>query len=829
MSRPVYGKQRQQMKARAIHYENSSIIYWLTLFFVVAFLFFASFQTALFNGESTQLYAVNPFERPIISAVLWCSVILLLTAIYFFTNWRFTDRADLLAVCVWLIPLTYVLSSFTAASNHLSTKMVLLEVMYATFFVLGIYLNKNIIGNTVIRYSVMVCGYAVVIWGILNLFGNAYSNDGVMLTDQGLRLTSVFQYANAYAAFLMAMLIGCLYFLIQSRKWYSVALHAIMLVPIIASFWLTLSRGGLVVLPIILLLILPFINLKKQLLFLVYFVLATVGSLAITDKLNSVGNDVVSRVLATRTPSGEVTLLGLSDPMVQQGWTALLVATLSVSVVVVLLHLFVGLRFLEKPVSWLSFKYSAFVLPVAAILAGVIGFYVLISDSPIRNMLPDTLEQRIENINFEQHSVLERVTFYRDAFKLIGDHPLLGAGGGGWAALYEKYQNNPYTSRQTHNFFLQYWIEVGTLGVLVFLAFLGYIFYQYIRSFIKGDEESRNRRFLFYIVTISLLVHSMIDFEMSYGFIAALVFLCLGGMASGFTTDELAFAKKPFVTKWRVAFPLVLGLVAVVVFIVSARQFGASTRYAEALGNAAAQKPLQDVMNPLDGALKLKPTHPDYVATKVGFLMQLYSQNKDENSYNEALRLVQRAREKEPHNKILFGQELQLYSLKQDHAKMLELVTAGLANFPWDNALYERYMALLLEQLDKARAENKKDLADQFGAQILDAYQTVLAKIEHLKTLPEGQMQGAPFDLTPSMMLSVGQTYYLRGDAAGAANVLKNGIGGNLDDATTQAIVRWYLAALAKQGLSDQPLYEKLIAKNANEKNEIDKLLEAAL
>jgi O-antigen ligase len=674
----------------------------------------------------------------------------------------------------------------------------------------------------------MVCGYAVVIWGILNLFGNAYSNDGVMLTDQGLRLTSVFQYANAYAAFLMAMLIGCLYFLIHSRKWYSVALHAIMLVPIIASFWLTLSRGGLVVLPIILLLILPFINLKKQVLFLVYFVLATVGSLAITDKLNSVGNDVVSRVLATRA-NGKVTLLGLSDPMVQQGWAALLLATLAVSVVVVLLHLFVGLRLLEKPVSWLSFKYSAFVLPVAAVLVGVIGFYVLMSDSPIRNMLPDTLEQRIENINFEQHSVLERVTFYRDAFKLIGDHPILGAGGGGWAALYEKYQNNPYTSRQTHNFFLQYWIEVGTLGVLVLLAFLGYIFYRYIRAFIKSDDESRNRRFLFYIVTISLLVHSMIDFEMSYGFIAALVFLCLGGMASGFAVDELAFAKRPFVAKWRIAFPLVLGLVAIVVFIVSARQFGASTRYAEALGNAAAQKPLQDVMNPLDGALKLKPTHPDYVATKVGFLMQLYSQNKDENSYNEALRLVQRAREKEPHNKILFGQELQLYALKQDHAKMLELVTTGLTNFPWDNALYERYMALLLEQLDKARAENKKDLADQYGAKILDAYQTVLAKIEHLKTLPEGQMQGAPFDLTPSMMLSVGQTYYLRGDAAAASNVLKNGIGGNLDDATTQAIVRWYLAALAKQGLSDQPLYEKLIAKNANEKNEIDKLLEAAL
>ncbi|MEF3313267.1 O-antigen ligase family protein [Paenibacillus sp. GYB004] len=826
MSQPVYGKSSKAAKQRQRNTEETSIFYWLTVFFVVAFLFFSSFQTALFNGESNQLFAVNSFESPIFSALLWSSFILIFIAIYFFSNWKLKDRTDLLSIGVWLIPLTYVISSFTAASDHLSTKMIFLQIMYSSFFVIGIYLNKNQLGNSILRNAIVICSYVIVLYGILNLFGNAYARDGIMLTDQGLRLTSVFQYANAYAAFLMAALFACLYLLVHSRKWYAIAGHSLMLVPIIVSFWLTLSRGGIVVIPFVLLLVLPFISLKKQFLFLGYLVIASLGSFAITDKMNAVGNDIVSRILATRTPDGKVSLLGLSDPKVLEGWTYLLIATVGVAAVTFLIHRFLGIRFLEKQVSWLSFKFSSFALPVLAVVVGLIGFYILTSDSPIRKMLPDTLEKRIENINFEQHSVLERTTFYKDAFKLIGDYPITGAGGGGWAALYEKYQNNPYTSRQAHNFFLQFWIEVGTLGIVILAAFLLYIMYQYIRSYITSNETSRRNTFIFYIIAISLLVHSVIDFEMSYAFIASLVFLCLGGMVSGFSTKELAFTNKSFFTKWRISYPIMLGVIAIVTFIYSATSMSANSRFAASLNNAAAQKPLQEIMNPLNGALDLKATHPDYVLTKVGFLIQLYSQNKDENIFNEAVTLIQAARTKEPHNKSIYGQEYQLYSLKNDQDKLLELATEGLEKYPWDTSLYDSFATMHLQRSQSARAGNNKALADQHADKVIGAYQTVIQKIEHLKTLPDAQMQGAAFDLSVTLISAAGQAYYGKGDYNAAAETLKGSIGGNIDDANIQTIIRWYLASVMKQGKSDQELYNKLVAKNPNEKNEIEKLLQ---
>ncbi|TNJ59755.1 O-antigen ligase family protein [Paenibacillus hemerocallicola] len=826
MSKPVYGK-KQSTKTRIEMSDTTTMIYWLTLFFVVFFLFFSSFQTALFNGESNQAYVVNSFERPIITAVLWCSIILLLAAVYFFKRWSLKNRADILSLFVWLIPLAYVLSSFSAGSAHLSTKMILLQVLYATFFILGIYLTKNKLGNTILINSIMVCGYIVVFYGILNLLGNAYSRDGVMLTDDGLRLTSVFQYANAYAAFLMALLFAGIYLLIHSRVWYAIALHSVMLVPILLSFFLTLSRGGLVVLPIILLLILPFISLKKQLLFILYLALPSLAALAITDKMDALGNDIAKRVLATRTVNNDVTLLGLGDPKVMEGWLYFLITTLGLAAIVTLLHKLLGIRFLDKSVSWLSFKFSAFVVPAVTVLVGLFGIYILVSDSPVRNMLPDTLEQRIENINFEQHSVLERTTFYKDSFKLIKDYPVLGAGGGGWAALYEKYQNNPYTSRQAHNFFLQFWIEVGTLGIIILAVFLIYIFYQYVRSYIKGDESSRNSKFVFYIVAISLLVHSSIDFEMSYAFIAALVYLCLGGMVSGISPNELPFTKRHFITKFRITYPLALGAIAITTFIFSAVQLSANNKFSSSLNNAAAQKPLQDIMTPLNEALELQSNHPDYVATKVGFLTQLYNQNKNEDMYNEAIKLLQDTKLKETNNKVLFGQELQLYTIKNDQTKIAALVGEGLNKFPWDNSLYERNATLNLVQYDQARVTNKTT-ANLYGENILDTYNAALQKVKHLETLPKGQMQGASFTLTPDIVTSAAHVYFTRGDFSSSENVLKSFIGGNIDDAKTQLIIRLYLASIMRQGKSDQELYNKLIAKTPNEKVEIDKLLKAA-
>ncbi|MGV2947986.1 hypothetical protein, partial [Acinetobacter sp. AGC35] len=64
----------------------------------------------------------------------------------------------------------------------------------------------------------------------------------------------------------------------------------------------------------------------------------------------------------------------------------------------------------------------------------------------------------------------------------------------------------------------------------------------------------------------------------------------------------------------------------------------------------------------------------------------------------------------------------------------------------------------------------------------LDAYNEVLAGVEHLKTLPPEQLQGRPFYVTPTIALNAGKIQQLSGDTDAAAATLKLGFNENYAD-----------------------------------------------
>ncbi|MMZ70076.1 hypothetical protein D1872_330370 [compost metagenome] len=76
------------------------------------------------------------------------------------------------------------------------------------------------------------------------------------------------------------------------------------------------------------------------------------------------------------------------------------------------------------------------------------------------------------------------------------------------------------------------------------------------------------------------------------------------------------------------------------------------------------------------------------------------------------------------------------------------------------------------------------------------------------------------------MILNAGKIKYMSNDAAGAADILKNGIAEDLSDATNREIVRWYLGALSKTGQQDQALYDKFVAGSPDEAEQIKRISE---
>lgn len=152
--------------------------------------------------------------------------------------------------------------------------------------------------------------------------------------------------------------------------------------------------------------------------------------------------------------------------------------------------------------------------------------------------LPTDLVYKVRDISFTTHNVWERFIFFGDAFKIIADYPL-GTGGGGWKALYHKYQSFGYPSNEVHSHPLQLWVETGIIGFMVFLVVIGFIIHHFYktRMEIKDLNEETIKRIVLpsvvFMALISLYAHSAIDFDLSLSALSILVWV-LTGLISGY-------------------------------------------------------------------------------------------------------------------------------------------------------------------------------------------------------------------------------------------------------------------------------------------------------
>ncbi|WP_229106524.1 O-antigen ligase family protein [Paenibacillus sp. 1001270B_150601_E10] len=795
---------------------NVPPIYWLLFGLVTLFLVWAPFRVALFNGQNTN------FEQSIYAAALWVAIIGLVTVGITITNKKWTN-IDHLTIIIFLLPISYAISLISAASQYLAINMLIITFMYAIFFVASIYLAQQKQFNRLLIATITTISYIVVFFGLFHWLGNgpfinslvkwlgaptldsgAYK-DAVMSDSNGARLTSVFQYANTYAAYLMAFLFVAVFQIGHSKALWSKFVHGFMLVPIILSIFLTLSRGGLVLLPVVFVLLLVFLQPHKQLMWILHLAVSSIITFVILNPVTEAGLSLQKAFSASQSLTG---------------WGYVLVSSIIAGGISFALEKWVS-PVLEKATQSLSNKkWGNFLIPIGGALLGGLLLFLLISTN-VKNVLPENIQTRLENINFEQHSVLERFTFYKDAMKVVKDYPVIGAGGGAWSALYEQYQNNPYTSRQAHNFYLQYLIETGVLGFAIFAVILVYIFSKYIRNYISDNEENRNDYFVYFIIAASILIHSILDFNMSYVYLGILVFICLSGMMTSVKAAPIKSKLKPKTI--RITFSTVLSVTSLVVLITASTFISSANAYNKAIKTADTSNSYEEIISPLNKALSIRAHHPEYVSFKANLLIQVYKQTQDEAFYEEAEKLLTDTLKTEPTNKTLLMRMNALYSTKKLEKDIFEIYDSNKYRYPWDIEWYEQYMhisvLLASASLDDQAAKSK------YLDVVISSINHINKGIEHLKTLPEGQLQGRKFEITPKVALHSGQAYYMMGQTQQAYDIMKAHLQKDLNDATNAELMTWYLAASSKLKLEDKANLSKLLQVNPDANASIDSIL----
>lgn len=741
---------RQQAgNSRRLENTGVSPLTWIGAIGIALFFLIFPYDRGLFNG-----YEIS-FEPSLYGATIFISVLAIVTAISLFRTWKPDGYRAILSVAALILPLVYWLSSFQAVSTHYANLMVVVYFALAGLLIAGLYFAEAAPARMTIEAGLMAAGYIIVCYGLLNLFGQIYYRDALWLAHDGYRLASVFQYSNTYAGFLIALFLMSLYYAVHCERFALRLIHAAMLVPIWISFMFTYSRGAIVIIPVIVLIILPFLRLSKQIAYMAFAGISVLVSMSILGKLTA-NADTIAAIVQPTDERGAIPLsLFKSYPL--QSWGLLLLGAAIVTALI-LLYRAKADAFVEAKLEKLAEKrWSIFAIPAIIVVIGAAAATLLLASSSVRGLLPEKLADRLESINFQQHSVLERVTFYEDGLKVAQDYPLLGGGGGAWQALFEQYQNNPYWSRQAHSFFVQVLVETGWLGLLTLLGLLGFIYFLYIRSYIR-HPELRGSHFVFFILSFSLLLHSAIDFDMSYLYISALVFISLGCMLAPYS-GKLVIAKLDNLTfkPWqKISYPAVLALLSITFLVVSTKENRAANSFFNTVEQAMKQQvTYTQLMANLEKSVKASPKNTAFALKKIDWLMQGYEQSKNPQQLEAINETIAAGKKYDPYNRGIYVLQLILLQSNEQLEESLPIVEETLVKFPWDITFYETAMTSYVQARQLALANQNNALAEQYGQRVLAISNEVQRRIDQLATLPEEQQQGRSFDFTPAMQEAI--------------------------------------------------------------------------
>ena len=120
----------------------------------------------------------------------------------------------------------------------------------------------------------------------------------------------------------------------------------------------------------------------------------------------------------------------------------------------------------------------------------------------------DPLVRVFTDFNLKYSSAWQRGDYWKDSAKIISGRWILGSGGNTWRTLYGQVQEYLYYAKECHSYPLEIWMSFGLLGIISYIGIL-------VIS-VKNGIRIRHESLSILIVALILVLHSFMDFDMSY-------------------------------------------------------------------------------------------------------------------------------------------------------------------------------------------------------------------------------------------------------------------------------------------------------------------------
>jgi|GEM_PF-5640558 len=338
---------------------------------------------------------------------------------------------------------------------------------------------------------------------------------------------------------------------------------------------------------------------------------------------------------------------------------------------------------------------------VSAVAYGVV--MVLILGAVVRHdalrggegVLGQTFSSRLGSVGAGGGSVETRFMLWADAWRMIRARPLLGYGGGGWAALYHEFQSMGYSISLVHSSVLQAWVDGGLLAVAGLVA-VGVLLFR------AGWLRRRHRSdgFILWGLAVggcALWVHSLIDFDLSIPAMAILL-----GTLAGCLRESAKGTEAPPAPRLLAAGGLAVTGVSAAVLLLYAQHFGLAQRLGAFSAAAIEDRQYAEAYATGAQAARLDPLSAPYQADLAQLLAAAYGVNHVASERARAVAAGHAAMRLDPGDLPSQVAVLDVALELQAWPHLRTWATLVLARFPVDATAYERVGTALT---DAAQAE----------------------------------------------------------------------------------------------------------------------------
>lgn len=488
-------------------------------------------------------------------------------------------------------------------------------------------------------------------------------------------------------------------------------------------------------------------------------------------------------------------------PLVSEGngakaawfFAAGLAATVALQVGYHYLAAFLNQRKIEdKWKSLIAYSGVGYLVLVAAV-------YVIYASSSLSlsagGVLPGQIVSRAESIANQDTTLPDRFKMTFDAVKIGRDHPLTGAGGGGWNALYHRYQSSLYYSSEVHNHFAQTWVEAGIPGIIALLML--WVFFARMAVVLwKRQPKDEGWISLWSVITAAsvLGVHSAFDFDLSLPAIGIVLWVMFGMVReayAGVQNPEKVHARDARVLDIKkAAFLALCGTVIGLLVIIPSVSFYRAGLYAALGAKKMIALDYENALAYLSTAHRLNPLMGNYMGDMAQCSAALAVGKNDAVKHYQAMDWAKRASEAEPYNYKLRFSMANVYLLLGEFDRAASEAEGVAAANPNAGQSYELLGQAGILAARYHMERNRDDRAREY--------------IERVKSLP-GIIQerrktlkysGSMLGVAPGLEFSLAQAAFLEGNYGRAAAGMKRIKLTERED----VLKAWLAAALYKAG-----------------------------